>query len=279
MNYKLVTAAFAFALSTIIFSSCKKKDDTTPDYTTTSEVNSVRDDLDDALKVSEDALSSNGQFRTGGSLSSCATVTLDGPNKMITLDFGSIGCLGNDGHFRQGKLIVTYTDLYRTTGAIITIKTDNYIVNSKKIDGMRVVTNAGLNTAGNIVYTVVDSDLLGTGYSKITQTDGSISTWKASSIREWSAGSSTPLTVVDDEHIISGIADGVTSKGVVYSLTATAIKVKASCWATLIFVPVSGSFKLTTADGSRSIDYGDGTCDRNATYTHTNGKTYAVTLY
>ncbi len=278
MKNKILTAAFAFVLSTIIFSSCKKKDDTTPDYTITSEVNSVRDDMDDALKVSEDAMSSNGQLRTDGIHAGCATVTFDGTNKKITLDFGTTGCLGNDGRLRQGKLYVTYTDTYRTTGAIITIKTDNYYVNSKKIQGKRVVTNTGVNGAGHIVYTVLDTDTSGSGYAKITQIDGSITTWRASKTRAWSAGSST-LAVADDEYIINGTADGITSKGVTYTLTATDIKVKGACWTSLIFVPVSGTFALTTPDGSRSINYGDGDCDRNAKYTHTNGKTYSIVIY
>lgn len=285
MKHKVIATAVLVLFGAIIFSSCKKKDDSDPDYSISSEINAVREDLDDAMKVSEGALRDENQFDAsqfkvdqtfGGG---CAIRTIDIPNKIITLDFGSIGCLGNDGRTRKGKLIINYTDRYTTDGAVITIKTNNYYVNGKKVQGRRTVTNTGTNLAGNITYTVVDRDTSGTGYAKITQLDGSITTWKASTSREWTSGSSTPLSILDDEHLITGVADGVSSRGVAYDLTATSIKVKAACWTTLVFVPVSGTLGLVTSDGSRSIDYGDGTCDRNAQYTHTNGKTYNIVLY
>jgi len=279
MKKTIVTTALMFAAASLIFLSCKKKDDSTPDYTITSEVNGIQEDMDDVHKVSQDAMSSNGQLRTDGTaISSCTNVTFDGTNKKITLDFGT-GCMGNDGRIRQGKILISYTDKYTNAGAVITIKTYNYFVDGKKINGRRVVTNNGLNGLGHLVFTVVDSDTTtGNGYATITQTDGGVTTWKSTRTREWSAGESTPLNIYDDELIINGSGEGVSSKGVSYTLTGTDIKLKAACWASFIFAPVSGVLSLTTSDGTRSLDYGDGTCDKKAVYTHTNGKTYNITL-
>jgi hypothetical protein len=273
MKKTIITAAFIFATTSIFF-SCKKKDDDTPDYTIASEISSVQDDMDDAHKVSQDAMSSNGQLRTDGVLSGCTSINWDGPNNKITIDFGT-GCVGNDGRLRKGQILITYTGHYTTTGTVVTVKTYNYYVDGKKIDGKRVITNNGSN-----LYTVVDSDTAAasSGFTKITQTDGSITTWKSTRTRLWSAGSTTPLNIYDDELIINGTANGTSSKGVEYAFTATNIKLKAACWAAFIFAPVSGVLALTAPDGTRSLDYGDGECDKKAIYTHTNGKTYNITL-
>lgn len=275
MKKTIVTAVFIFAIASIMISSCKKKDDSAPDSSMTSEVNAVQTDFDDMHKVSQDAMGDNGQMRVDA-VSACATVTANGTDS-ITLDFGN-GCVGSDGRTRQGKLIVTYTGKYRTPGTVIIIKTQNYIVDGRKIQGMRKVTNNGTNSSGHLEYSIVDSDTTGSGYANATNVDGTVATWKSTRTREWTAGEPTPLDIFDDELVINGTADGVSSGGVAYSMTATNINIHCSCWLSLYFAPVSGVLTLTTSEGTRRLDYGNGNCDKTAMYTHTNGKTYIITL-
>ncbi len=275
MKKTIVSIALVIAITSLTISSCNKKDDSTPDASMTSETSSVQTDFDDLHKVSQDAMNSSGQLRTDGS--GCATITLSGTDS-ITIDYGSTGCVGSDGRTRKGTVIVTYTDKYRNPGAVIKIKTVNYSVDGRKIHGMRTVTNNGINGAGNLKFTIVDSDTSGTGYAKITLEDGNVATCKSTRTREWTKGESTTGNIFDDELIINGTAEGVSSRGVAFSVTATNIKIECSCWAAFNFSPVSGVLTLTTADGTRSLDYGSGDCDKTALYTHTNGKTYTITL-
>jgi hypothetical protein len=276
MKKILITSTLAIAIGSMIVLSCKKKDDDTPDYSSTSEVNSTQSDFDDLHKIGQDAMGDNNVVQRTSTTTGCTTITWNGTDS-ITFDFGN-GCVGSDGRTRQGKLFLTYTAHYKTSGAVIKIKTRGYTVDGKKIQGMRTITNGGLNGSGHLVYTIKDTDTTGLGYAKVTQVNGNVGTWKSTRTREWSAGASTPGYLFDDELIINGSADGVSSEGVVYSMTATDIDVKASCWLALLFQPVSGVLSVTLPDGTRSLDYGTGECDKTAVYTHTNGKTYTITL-
>ncbi|HVD98542.1 MAG TPA: hypothetical protein VNB90_10090 [Cytophagaceae bacterium] len=280
MKKNLFKAALAFmVVATAVFVSCKKdkKEESVSSDNVTTESNSSQSEFDDMLKISEDAMSDQSQINKISNTNSCVTVTAT--TGMITLDYGT-ACVGSDLRTRSGKLIITYTGKYRDPGTVVTITTNNYFVNGKKIDGMRKVTNNGTNTAGNLVYSVVDSDVNGTanGYATITDVDLKTTTWRSSRTREFAAGASTPLNLLDDEYLINGSADGMTKEGMAYSMTATNIRIKIACWASRIFYPVSGILSITATDGTRSIDYGNGDCDRTIQYTHTNGKTYTFTL-
>jgi hypothetical protein len=286
MKKIILTTSIAIATASILFVSCSKKKDTsttatttTPDYSTATEVNTSQSDFDDIHKLAQDAMSSNGQLRIGAT-SPCGLAKLS--NDSIVITYGTYGisnCIGTDLRARQGQLIITFTGRYTTPGTVITIKTNNYVVNGRKIQGMRTITNNG-PVSGDTTFTIVDSDTSGvTGsYAKITQTDGKVGTWRSTRTRAWTAGSATPADISDDIYIVNGTGNGISSGGVTYSLTATNIELKLSCWASYLFAPVSGILSLTSPDGTRSLDYGDGTCDNTAIFTYINGKTYTITL-
>lgn len=230
--------------------------------------------------------SSMGTQRTSNASMSCASITLDVASfdsasityaGFLTIDFGSnsvIPCI--DGKIRRGKLKVAYTGRYREPGTKITVTTDEYFVNGTKVEGTRFITNAGNN-----IYNVVDSGLNGAEYSIFTYADGSQTTWKSTSTRTWVEGSATLLEISDDVYSISGTGSGVARGGSAYTLVGTDVRVAIACWLQYIFVPSSGVISITTpADGlTRSINYGEAGCDRNATYVHTNGRDFPVILY
>lgn len=286
MKKIVLIASFTIAAAFILFVSCSKKKDTstptptastaTPDYSTTAEVNRNQSDFDDIHKVAQDAISSNGQLRTGAA-APCGYTTIS--NDTIIINYGTTNCVGTDSRVRQGQLIIIYTGKYTTPGSVITIKTNGYMVNGRKIQGQRKVTNNGL-VSGNTTFTIVDTDTSGVvgSYAKITQTDGKVGTWRSTRTRAWTGGSATPANISDDIYIVNGTGDGVSSGGVTYSLTATNIELKLICWSEYLFAPVSGILSLTASDGIRSLDYGSGDCDNAAIYTHIDGKTYAITL-
>jgi len=274
-------------VSTFFVSACKRKKDAeyAPSDGTVSETNDIQNQWDNALKISEDALDQNGQFdatvKTSaqgylGCVKSIVKETIAEGNFIgrITIDFGTSytnACF--DGKIRRGKLIVKYTGKYRDDNTVIQIKTENYYVNNFRVEGRRTVTNTG-----NHVYSVVDAGLVGTGYTTLTTIDNKITTWKSTRTRTWTEGISTPTVLSDDEYLISGVADGTSSAGDVYSMTISSVTVKLLCYSAYLYMPVSGLVSITSPNGSRSVNYGNGSCDRNVQYTHTNGNTYDITL-
>jgi hypothetical protein len=279
----IFTSALVIFSASLFFFSCSKKNDTTPDYSIATELTSVQSDIEDVLIVAEDAMRNSGKFRIAG-VSSCPAITLDTVNKTFTLDFGS-GCLGDDKRFRQGKLIVVYTAVYRDSGAVTSVKTQDYFVNGTGIQIKRLVTNIDTIAVTKdsiatirLKYTVVDSDTSGSGYAKITLSGGGSTTWKSTRTRTWLMGASTLLSTTDDEFNINGTADGVSSKGKVYTLNGLNCEINRACWEQGNIIPSSGLLIINTSEGSRNVNYGVGDCDKIVVYTHTNGKSYTITF-
>ena len=135
-----------------------------------------------------------------------------------------------------------------------------------KVNGQRTVTNNGLNNSGNPNFSIQSNATLVNYLSQQMS-------WNSTRNREWIAGDST-TTRVDDEYLITGSANGKSFAGVNFSATITqALLVKLNChWIT------AGKFTLTPENKpDRYLDYGNGTCDGDATVT-IGDKTYQVTL-
>jgi hypothetical protein len=99
-------------------------------------------------------------------------------------------------------------------------------------------------------------------------------TWTSSRNREWIAGSATQFNWLDDEYSITGSASGTNFEGTSFTVNITSpLIVKLDCrWIT------KGTFDLTpTGKLTRTFDYGNGSCDANATVT-INGTVFPVTL-
>jgi hypothetical protein len=74
----------------------------------------------------------------------CAEITIT-PNdstypKTITIDFGN-GCLGRDGKFRVGAIVVHLTAPLRRPGSVVTITFRNYYVNRVHLEGSKIISN------------------------------------------------------------------------------------------------------------------------------------------
>lgn len=134
--------------------------------------------------------------------------------KTITIDFGN-GITGKDGIKRSGKIITKSTNWYRVPQSIHTTTYEEYYQNGHKIEGTNVATNLGLIEGEGLKYNVVISD------GKITTPMGGVILYSQNSSRTWIAGSDTPIDIWDDEYKLDGKQNGVSSKGVAYSLTIT----------------------------------------------------------
>jgi len=201
------------------------------------------------------------------SLSGCAVITRDTISvpHVLTIDFGSVNCLCNDGRYRRGQIIVTYTGNYFTQGSVKTTTFNNYYRNDNKIEGTRTVTNLGNNADGNPSWSVSAVNM------KITRTNGTFHTWNSERTRTMVAGANTS-SWSDDAYIITGSGSGVNANGVTYTSSITTPLHRAlSCnWID------SGVIAFTRSNGStRTINFGSGTCDDQAvvTVTRANGNT------
>lgn len=274
------TSVVSFTILVLLF-SCAKKEDAAPDYSIATELTYAKSALEDVLILAEDALRNNGKFRIAV-VSSCPAVTFDSTNKILILDFG-VGCVGDDGRFRQGKLIVAYTRTYRDSNSVSSVRTQNYFVDGTGIQVKRLVTNndtiaVAKDTIARIQlkYTVIDSDTNGSGYAIITQSGGGSTTWKSTRTRIWLKGASTLQIKSDDEFNISGTAEGISSKGQIYTLNDAGSAINRACWEEKNNIPSNGAVTINTIEGVRNVNYGVGDCDKIVVYTHTNGKSYTI---
>lgn len=265
-------------VTSLYISSCKRKEeDATPNDGLTTESNEAQSQWDDVLKITEDAINTNGQSSRTASYPTITLAAGSGTTGTITIDYGTDGLTAsNDGKIRKGKLTITYTDKYRNTGSIITTTTHNYFVGDKEITGRRTVTNKG-----NYTYTVVDSDTLSVSgsYAEIIYSDLTRTKWKSTRTRTWTTGYNTIGTLSDDIYSISGTASGVTREVKDYTMTITNLMVKLQCFYSYIYMPSGGTIDIHTIEGTRSINYGNGvSCDRNVIFTAIDGKTYELSL-
>lgn len=280
----------AFGLMFVLF-SCKDE------VKTALETQSLTDDsysqslYDDALKSVEDAMEDNeaklGRLSELSSIQACSvavtvdtsyseSITVDGSAKTvtgkITIDFGTTNQTCNL-RSRRGKMIVKYTGKYRTVGTAIITTFEDYYVDDNKISGIKTVVNKGPNTDGKTEFKITVEN------GEILFTDGKKITWKSTRTRTWDVGEQTKglLGLADDEWVINGSTEGVSRNGTSFTTSLNSLRFKNSCLGSS-FYPVSGTRKVTTSTGTRTLDFGAGTCDKNATYTTVDGSVYDIKL-
>jgi len=256
-----------FALSSLLaFTSCRKEKETPLDldYTSASDNSSAENVFNDMLLQVDNAVDENGiRDLCAPSVSFDTSAT----PRTITVDFGNVNCTATNGRMRRGRILVSYTGLYREPGTVITITPDNYHVNDILVQGTKTVTNLGDDAQGHPTFSVVVNGTL-------SADDGSwTSTHQAQRVRTWLEGSNT-TSVLDDVYSITGNGSGVNRNGVAYTLTITdALRVQIGCpWIT------QGKVRITPSGRPEvTIDYGSGACDGTLTVT-VNGNTYTVTV-
>ncbi|PLW92216.1 MAG: hypothetical protein C0592_11890 [Marinilabiliales bacterium] len=257
----------------VVISSCKR-DRGSDNYRSAIDNATAENMFNDVFKQASDGIiaaedSTDGRA-VNSMLSTCATITINPFDfvtfpKTITVDFGTTNCLGNDGRYRRGKVVMNTTGWYRDSGTVITVTPENYYVNDNFVQGTKTLTNNGHNTSGNLTYTL---QVNGT----VTTSEGIIY-WNSTRQHEWIEGESTVLNPWDDVYLITGSADGTNVQGEDFDVVInTPLRVQVGCrWIT------AGSMTLTSGDFTISVDYGSGACDADAVVT-INGNTYNIVM-
>lgn len=254
---RLVSTLALFAL--VLTMACQKKEET--NYgTNSSQDNSKAENVFNGVwkDVQVAFQEENSPVRVSW-LGSCAVATWDIANKTFTVDFGPVGCIGQDGRSRRGAIIVTYTDAYQTPGAVITTTFQDYYVSNYKVEGTQTVTNNGYNADNNLTYTVVVSNAVITAPNNAYQIS-----WNSTRTREWIAGDNTNWDWTDDQYLITGSADGINRDGLPYTAQITTpVHFDLSC----DIIPIIAGRVEVTPQGqeTRWIDYGNGACDSQVT--------------
>lgn len=272
----------AFVLSFTMLSSCNKNDEA-PSLAS-EEANAMAENESNRViqSVNNTAIgaglmgSSSDVRDMEDFLPACATVIVDTINsfKTITIDFGTEPCLCDewDNRYRQGIITATWTGAYRDSGTVITIVTQDYYQGElpshmNKFDFNKTVTNMGHNDNGNLHYAINVSSAVITLYT------GETITWTSQRDREWIEGEPT-LLPFDDKYSITGSASGTDRLGQPFTVTITnPLIFKFGCpWI------IQGTMEIQHGSNPvATLDYGDGTCDNNATVT-VNGNTYNIEL-
>jgi hypothetical protein len=196
-----------------------------------------------------------------------ANSTLDTPQGVLTIDFGTTGCADLRGNIRTGKVILTYNGRRFVPGSTVVTTVDNYTINGIKLEGTRTLTNVSGSTSDapkfNVVLENGKATLLADG--TFAERESNI-TW--SWIRE--ANPTNDYLLIDQ----SSVANGTTRGGREYSVSLTkGLKYKRSCG-----IAVEG-IKKYVVDGTKeiTIDYGSGECDKSVVIT-VNGVTRSLSV-
>ena len=240
----------------ILFHACKNEDIiNTPNLISTQAVTDhttaekIFNDLGNIVEIGLNEISQN---------KSCPYYTLmnidDSDIDTLIIDFGDINCLYYS-KLRKGKIVITFTDKYRDSLAVITTTFDKYHVNNNLVQGERIVTNKGKNSNGNIWFKIEINN------ASVNTSNGTIN-WQANKTREWVQGQNTQV-IDDDRYKITGTASGNGVNGNPFNVTITdSLDLDLECLPSCIIK--SGTAIISPSGyANRIINYGDSICDCN----------------
>jgi hypothetical protein len=264
---KYATLIMVFAISASLV-ACKKDKTNLEEIETTfelSESQAVTDNVtQDANDVIEETAARYGLLgggvcnvpQTMNWTGACATVTVTGnfPAKNIKIDFGT-GCTNANGVVRKGVVNIVLTDSLLKTGSIATINFDNYYVNNFKKEG--TITRTNTTTAGSTNRSVNRKVVNG----KITSPSGKVWMHESNIDIVQTAGNATPCDLRDDVFSITGTRTVTNAQDKTRtSTTQTPLQKKMNCSNI-----DQGLLKVQGPNHYALIDFGNGTCDNEAT--------------
>lgn len=265
-------------LGLVVLSGCKKEEDEPQelDIFPARDMALIDGAYNDAFSMVDRVGRSEPGLRDNYGLPECATVifqdTLQFPFTVI-IDFGETNCTDDWGINRRGEIIVTISGPYAEEGTTIETNLDDYYVMDHHLQGTRVVTNLGENSAGNPEFSVEESDV-----SLTAPDDSWTSYWESNRTREWIEGHGgiSAWLPFDDVYAVTGDASGVSRNGTPYTINVTSPLIwRIGCpWV------YQGSLDLLPENGDvLSLFYGgpDDTCDDQAVVT-VFGNEYNISL-
>jgi hypothetical protein len=240
----------------------------------------------DVISIADAAgLVYNGAYlrTTHTTLGSCATVGTDtvsaGPHTLV-IRFGTSSggsnsvnddCVCLDGRKRRGTIIVSYNGRYFDYGQVHTITYDNYYINDNQLTGSVRTILSDTTVTGNWHYNVSVNDSLNMSPDPLKS---EFIVWNGTFDRKWINGASTLTDRNDDGFLVSGNATLTRPNGHQFTFNISSpLQVMMNCdYIETGIVNVSGY------QGSRVLNYGNGTCDANAQVSTGGTTVYNFTL-
>jgi len=281
MSSKNLLIAFTVSAFAIGFSSCKKTTTTTDTATNASSTTELSQDLAISDNITEDAnnsvmVAADNQSLIGArpagvespdSVSICAAVSanIHAFPDTINVNFSGTSC---NGVTRSGSISIVLSGYLRANGTVATVTFNNYFVNGYNRQGTIVWTNTRSSTGDTLSWTRVDN-------GKVVAPSGG-KYWTCSGTRKVKqiAGIGT-YTMWDDAFSLTGNLTVTNQNNLSASaVTVTPLQKAVSC----PFIG-QGQLQLTGPGGNALlIDYGNGTCDANATYSLNGGPALQFSL-
>lgn len=270
---KALFALTTFLFAGILLQSCKKDNDTadTTQMQTTAEDLVSCNDLSEFTDYEIDMLVDDA-FTGGIEVSdrgACPTVSFAQPKgtwpNTITLDYSPDGCT-KDGHTFKGQIVIEQSNKMNVVGAERVVTFNDFYINNVKIEGARTLTNEGPNAAGQPVWSK-------TADETFTFPDGSTATYSTDRTRTLISGANTP-TPIDNVWSIEGSGAGTNRKGETFTATITSPLIKRALCPWI----AEGVIEFEHDGKMRTLDFGDGACDRDAVLTLNDGTTKNIKI-
>jgi hypothetical protein len=278
-TFKIIGAATIFT-AVLALNSCQKEKAVVNTVTNdTPAVNQqslqITTMFNEVLSVVEAAKSGN-SFKNEGVLSNCAVVTIDSVSNphSILIDFGT-GCVSSDGSFRSGSIQAYYnfdtkSAFKTTTGAYVNATCSAYTIDNIQYNGTANINNDGPNGRGNLEFPIAINATIEDINTSITKSINATTKY------EWLTGNTTS-TKDDDQIALSGSYTGVEQSGSNYTVSILQPLIQNRADGCNQY-PVAGQLQYQVGTQSAHlIDYGNGTCDDQATET-VDGNTTTITL-
>lgn len=177
---------------------------------------------------------------------SCAKVTPDLKNKMISVDFGTSGCKTPSGQTISGKLTLSIAS------QVVKAQMENLSVNGTSLNGTLEV--GGLYSKGS------NPEITANATNLTVTADGKSSTFTMAMKMKWNAGFATYENKSDDDISYSVNGNMSVSEGTFDITTSKDVHYKGSCDYML-----AGIMEFKKGTESTKIDFGNDTCDDKAT--------------
>lgn len=297
-SIKIKSIVAIAALGLLGITSCQKKQNPADNETGAAGDHSLAEHISsDIVNIGSQAADNNSgslnSYKTENAeniLNACATVIRDTTNHIDSVIFNNSACI--DGKTRSGILIFNYSAStngakhYRDPGFKCTVTSSNYIVDGNQVNiiskTIQNTTPVGFNpTTTNLTWNI-------TSHIQVTKSDGTL---------DFSANKTKELLNTSDPNVyhgatsaitwnlarigITGNATGTTVKGDNFTANVTSQLIRdfGACTISGRHPFIQGAIDFTPGSkATRHIDYGNGSCDLNATVT-IKGNTYNITLH
>jgi len=197
----------------------------------------------------------------------CVTITvvIEQNFREITIDFGTEGCeiRGNE---LKGKILLSYERNPEAQQILITKTLEDFCFNNKNIIGGKTILKERSNENGNPQFTKT-VDLT------VVWPNGDEASRVGTKVREWIEGHGSGVWS-DNVFEITGNWTSTFRNGNSHSYEVVIpLRREVIC-----YYFVSGSIDIERTNFSGVLDYGDGDCDNQATFTNYNGNVRDIIL-